>query len=76
MRIEWHIADKEQKLQMFPACGPLEFVAIHNTGPLRDTVKGNQYVIVILDRFSKLTWSMRTGKIFLLHVANVLFGSW
>jgi Integrase core domain/Integrase zinc binding domain len=42
-------------MKMFPANEPPEFVAIDILGPLPKTVHGNRFLLVILDRFSKLT---------------------
>lgn len=47
---------KHQKhLRLFPASGPLEFVAIDIRGRLPKTKKGNLFVVMATDRFSKLT---------------------
>jgi transposase InsO family protein len=42
-------------LKLFPASAPLEFVAIDILGPLPKTGHGNRFLLVITDRFSKLT---------------------
>ena len=50
---------KNQKdLKLFPAAGPLEFVAMELLGPLPKTVHGNQHVLAITDRFTELTRSI------------------
>lgn len=42
-------------LKLFPATRPLEFVSIDILGPLRRTKDGNENLLVITDRYSKLT---------------------
>lgn len=42
-------------MKLFPAAGSLEFIAIDLFGPPFETNKGYKYVIVITDRFTKLT---------------------
>lgn len=41
-------------LRLFPASGPLEFVAMVILSPLPKSARGNLYILVITDRFSKL----------------------
>jgi transposase InsO family protein len=42
-------------LKLFPASAPLEYVAINIHGPLPKTSHGNRFLLVMTDRFSKLT---------------------
>jgi transposase InsO family protein len=42
-------------LKLFPASAPLEYVAIDILGPLPKTGHGNRFLLVMTDRFSKLT---------------------
>lgn len=43
-----------QHLAHFLASGPLEFIAIEILGPLPETTNGNQFVVVMTDRYSKM----------------------
>ena len=42
-------------LKLFPAKAPLEFIAIDLLGELIKTPRGNRYLLVMTDRYSKLT---------------------
>ena len=42
------------KMKLFPAQAPLEFVSIDILGELMKTPRGNRFLLVIADRFSKL----------------------
>ncbi len=42
-------------LKLFPATRPLEFVSIDILGPFRKTKNGHENLLVITDRYSKLT---------------------
>ena len=46
---------RSNPLQLFPAAGPLVSVALDIFGPLMKTGRGNEYLLVISDRFTKLT---------------------
>lgn len=46
---------RSNPMKLFPATEPLESVAMDLLGPLPKTKKGNQYILVITDRFTKLT---------------------
>ena len=45
---------KTTLLRLFPPTGPLEFVASDFLGPLRETVRGNRWVMVVSCRWAKL----------------------
>lgn len=45
-------------LQLFLPAGPLKSVAIDLFGSLLFTARGNQYLLMMTDRYSKLTKSM------------------
>lgn len=64
------------QLQFFPASSLLELVPIDNLGALPCTVSGNQYVIVMTDRYSKLARAMPSDKTSSPNVANLFFDSW
>jgi hypothetical protein len=42
-------------LQLFPAKGPLESVAMDILGPLPRTKHGNRFLLVVADRYTKVT---------------------
>jgi transposase InsO family protein len=63
-------------LKLFPATEPLEFVAIDILGPLPKTVHGNRYLLVITDRFSKLTRTIPVRTTNALAVAKAFCAHW
>ena len=68
---------KNQKdLKLIPAAGPLEFVAMDLLGPLPKAAHGNQHILVITDRFSKLTRSIPLRTTTASVVANAFLDNW
>ena len=64
-------------MKLFPARRPLEFVAIDILGPLeKDATDGSRYILVITDRFSKLTKAIPLRKIGALQVAQAFLVHW
>jgi transposase InsO family protein len=63
-------------LKLFPADGPLEFVAMDILGPLPKTEHGNRFLLVISDRFSKLTRTVPLRTITALVVAKAFCDAW
>jgi transposase InsO family protein len=63
-------------MKLFRANEPLEFVAIDILGPLPKTVHGNRFLLVISDRFSKLTRTIPMRKTTALAVAKALCTHW
>jgi Integrase zinc binding domain len=61
---------------LFPASGPLEFVAMEILGPLPKTEHGNRFLLVISDRFSKLTRMVPLRTITTLGVAKTFCDAW
>ena len=65
-----------QPLQLFPPSGPLESVAIDVLGELLKTARGNQYLLVISDRFTKLTKTVPLKGISAAEVAKAFVDHW
>ena len=67
---------KQHKTRLFPPTGPLQDVAMDLLGPLPKTRLGNQYVLVITDRFSKLTRAIPMAKTTAPFIAAVFLNNW
>ena len=63
-------------MKLFPANEPLEFVAIDILGPLPKTAHGNRFLLVISDRFSKLTRTIPMRTTTALAVAKAFCTHW
>jgi hypothetical protein len=63
-------------LKLFPPLGPLEFIAIDILGPLPKTKSGHQYLVIISDRFSKLTRAVPVRNVTAETVAIAFFNEW
>jgi hypothetical protein len=63
-------------MKLFPANEPLEYVAIDLLGPLPKTAHGNRYLLVISDRFSKLTRTVPLRTTTALVVAKAFCTHW
>jgi len=63
-------------LQLFPATLPFQDIATDFFGPLAKTGAGNEYIMVITDRFSKLIRAIPMGKIRAVDCSSVLLDYW
>ena len=63
-------------LKLFPARGPLESVAMDILGPLPRTKHGNLFLLVIADRFSKVTKTVPLRTVTALSVARAFCDHW
>jgi transposase InsO family protein len=57
-------------LQLFPAKGPLESVAMDILGPLPRTKHGNRFLLVIADRYTKVTRTVPLRTVTAISVAR------
>lgn len=63
-------------LKLFPASEPLEYVAVDILGPLPKTEHGNRFLLVMTDRFSKLTRTVPLRSISAFTVAKAFCDQW
>jgi Integrase core domain len=63
-------------LKLFPAKGPLESVAMDILGPLPKSKHGNRFLLVITDRYSKVTQTVPLRAITALSVARAFCEQW
>lgn len=66
----------KQPLQLFPSSVSLDFVAVNNLGPLSKTTLGNQKVLFLIFRYSKLTRANPTSKTNATDIAKVFYRRW
>ena len=64
------------RLKLFPATRPLESVAIDILGPLPRTKSGKRFLLVITDRYTKLTQVAALRSITAYHVAVAFCETW
>ena len=64
------------ELQLFPAQNPLESVALGIFGKLLKTSRGNQYLLVISDRFTKLTRVVPLKSTKAAEIARTFVNEW
>jgi transposase InsO family protein len=63
-------------LKLFPAKGPLESVAMDILGPLPRTKDGNRFLLVIADRYTKVTRTVPLRNVTALSVARAFVDQW
>lgn len=63
-------------LKLFRVRGQLEFIAMIIFGLFPKTENGNQFVLIMPDRYSKLTRSKPTSKTSAMHIASIFFDIW
>jgi transposase InsO family protein len=67
---------KTNPLKLFPARGPLESVAMDILGPLPRTKHGNRFLLVIADRYSKVTKTIPFRTVTALSVSRAFCEHW
>jgi Integrase zinc binding domain len=71
-----HERKRTSFLKLFPASEPLEYVSFDILGPLPKTEHGNRFLLVITDRFSKLTRTVPLRTISAFVVAKAFCEHW
>lgn len=75
-RVRGTLGKAQKEMQLFPAAGPLEFVAMDPLGPFPKSKKGNNSVLIITDRFSKLGRAVTMRTTTAAAVADALLDNW
>ena len=65
-----------RNLKPFPATAPLEDVAMDMLGPLLKTPRGNRFILVIVDRFTKLTVTVPMKDTRSFDIAKAFVNHW
>ena len=74
---EWVKLRKNTKeMKLFTLKAPLEFVAIDILGDLITTKRGNRYILVISEGYSKLVRTIPLKKISAAHIAHAFVHHW
>ncbi|MGH0053543.1 MAG: DDE-type integrase/transposase/recombinase [Sphaerochaetaceae bacterium] len=63
-------------MKLFPATEPFEMVAIDILGELIRSPRGNRYILVITDRFSKLVQTVPLKRITAAEIAKAFVNNW
>lgn len=63
-------------LQLFHVSGLLEFVAMHILGLLLKTVSGNQFVMVMTDRYKNWTKVVPSSRMTDSNIASLFLENW
>lgn len=56
--------------------GPLESVAMKTLGTLPETTEDNQHIVIITDRYPKLTRAVSTARIATNTEPDIFFNAW
>ena len=67
---------KTKRLKLFPATAPLESISIDLLGDLIRTPRGNRWLLVITDRFSKLVRTVPLKRITAAEIAKAFVHHW
>lgn len=68
--------NQQSHLTLFPPISPTGFIAIVTFRSLSRTENGKQSVVIILERYSKLSRAILTTKTSISFVATILFEKW
>lgn len=63
-------------MHLFPATEPISALAMDLLGPLPKTEEGNEYLLVICDRFTKLTRSVPVAAVTTMVVVSAFLNHW
>lgn len=66
----------QRHLTLIPSTGALELIVVDLLGTYPWTKNGNQLVVIVTDRYSKLTRALTTTKTSASYVATVMFDDW
>jgi transposase InsO family protein len=70
------VSRKTTRLTLFPPTAPMEFIAMDIMGPLTTTERGNRFLLVVTDRFTKLTRAYPLASMTADVVARTFFEGW
>lgn len=75
-QVDGTLTKSQTKLQLFPATAPFEELAIDLVGPLPKTRNGKKHILVITDRYSKLSRATAMAQVTAPYIASVMLNTW
>lgn len=63
-------------MKMFSASSPLEFFAVDLDCLLPKTTSGNQFLVIMTNRYSELTRVMPTSNTCAMHITSIFYDHW
>lgn len=67
---------RQRRLQLLAAGGPLKLATMDILQPLPKKLNGSQFMLVVTDRYWKLTRAVQMSKMTASHIASLFMDYW